>query len=312
MTSLPIKGLAAAMLLLIPAFIFCQTDQDAIMMNKNQFCNGLLYNYSSWDHYWEGKMKRTNENLGTVSTQSVMYMANYGITDNLNIMAAAPYVWTEATAGTLHKMHGIQDLSINAKWRFYNHKVGHNKVAVYAIGGFSTPLSNYTPDFLPLSIGLASTNLTTRAMVDYQYKRFTITGHAAYTWRSNIKIDRDAYYTDQLHLTNEVEMPNVTNLQLRAGYRGKYLIAEGIFNRMITEGGFDITRNNMPFPSNRMNASTVSAFIKWSLPFYPNLQLVGNAGYSFSGRNVGQSTMYGGGLFYAFYLNKNSKPIAVK
>ena len=46
-----------------------QTDMDAIMMNKKQFCQGLTYDYSSWDHYWEGTFKRDNENLGTVSTQ---------------------------------------------------------------------------------------------------------------------------------------------------------------------------------------------------------------------------------------------------
>jgi hypothetical protein len=36
-----------------------QTDLDAIMMNKKQLCQGLTYDYSSWDHYWEGTFKRT-------------------------------------------------------------------------------------------------------------------------------------------------------------------------------------------------------------------------------------------------------------
>src|SRR6185436_11445675 len=107
-----------------------QTEMDAIMMNKNQFCNGLLYNYSSWDHYWEGTLKRTNENLGTVSSQSVMYMANYGITDKLNVMVGAPYVWTKASAGTLHGLTGVQDISLFVKWKAVNEKIGKGKIAV--------------------------------------------------------------------------------------------------------------------------------------------------------------------------------------
>lgn len=297
----------AGCLLLCPCLVQAQTEVDAIMMNKNQICNGFLYNYSSWDHYWEGKLKRTNLNMGTVSTQSAMYMINYGITNDLNIIAGVPYVWTKASAGTLHGLNGIQDLSLNLKWRFFNQRNGNNKISVFAVGGFSTPLSNYTPDFLPLSIGLGSTNLSARGMVDYQYKKFTVTGSAAYVWRSNIKIDRDSYYTDRLHITNEVQMPDMTNLQLRAGYRGKFFIAEGIVNRMITMGGFDITRNNMPFPSNRMNATTTGVFFKYTIPgvMKGNLELLAQGNYTVGGRNVGQSLSYGGGFFYAFYVKKN-------
>ena len=94
-----------------------QTDMDAIMMNKKQFCQGLTYDYSSWDHYWEGTFKRDNENLGTVSSQMLMYMPNYGITNNLNVMASVPYVWTKASQGTLHGVEGIQDLSVYVKWK---------------------------------------------------------------------------------------------------------------------------------------------------------------------------------------------------
>jgi hypothetical protein len=283
-----------------------QTDADAIMMNKNQFCSGLLYNYSSWDHYWEGKLKRENLNLGTVSNQSVMYMANYGITDNLNIMAGAPYVWTKATAGTLHAMNGVQDLFAVVKWRFFHQKAGSSKISLFALGGMATPLTNYVVDYLPLSIGMGSTSVTAKGMIDYQYKKFTITGSAAYIWRSNVTIDKDAYYTTELHLTDEVKMPNLTNLQLRAGYRGKYLLAEAVLNQMTTQGGFDITRNNMPFPSNTMNATTLGVNIKYTLKPIPQLSVLGIGNYTLNGRNVGQSLSYGGGVFYAFYFKKRN------
>ncbi|MGZ5219130.1 MAG: hypothetical protein ACXWC7_03595, partial [Chitinophagaceae bacterium] len=65
---------------------FAQTDIDAIMMEKNAFCVGPMYSYSSWKNYWEGTLKRDNENLGKVSTQMYSVMGNYGITRKLNAL----------------------------------------------------------------------------------------------------------------------------------------------------------------------------------------------------------------------------------
>jgi hypothetical protein len=274
------------------------------MMNKNQFCNGFVYDHSSWDHYWEGDFRRDNANMGTVTTQMVMFMSNYGITDNLNIMASAPHVWTKASAGTLHGMQGAQDLSVFAKWRPITKSFGKNKISVFAIGGFSTPLTNYVMDFLPMSIGLGSTNLTARGMIDYRHNRFTVTGSAAYVRRSNVRLDRDAYYDTELHLTNEVEMPNASYYQLRTGYRGKYIIGEALVTNWTTLGGFDITKNNMPFPSNKMNSTMVGGYIKYTLKPLPGLSFLGSANYVVSGRNVGQSTSLSVGAFYLVQLGK--------
>jgi len=282
-----------------------QTDMDAIMMNKHQFCNGLMYNYNSWDNYWEGTLKRNNQNLGTVSTQSVMYNANYGITNHLNVMVGAPDVWTHATAGTLHGQRGIQDLSLFIKWKPYTWQSGKNKLGIYLIGGLTTPLTNYLVDYLPLSIGLGSTSTISRVMADFQHERFTVTASAAYIWRSNITIDRTSYYDTETELTNEVKMPNATQYQLRTGYRSKYLLAEALLTNWTTLGGFDITRNNMPFPSNRMNMTTVGVAVKYTLPQFAHLSLLGGANYTLAGRNVGQGKGINLGAFYAFYFKKN-------
>jgi hypothetical protein len=288
--------------LLISTTCRSQTDQDAIMMNKYQFCSGFIYGYSSWDNYWEGTLKRTNENLGTYTNQSVMFMANYGITNDLNIMAGAPYVWTKASAGTLAGMKGIQDLSVFLKWRALERQKGDNKLSMFLIGGFSTPLSDYAIDFLPMSIGLGSTNAIFRGMVDFKHKTWFATATAAYVYRSNVKLDRNSYYDTELHLTNEVEMPNSASYLLRAGYRGRYVIAEALLSNWNTLGGFDMTRNNMPFPSNDMEATNLGAGFKWTWKKHTGLSAVGNVNYTLKGRNVGQATSFSAGIFYAFYM----------
>jgi hypothetical protein len=101
----------------MPTVASAQTDIDAIMMEKNAFCVGPMYSYSSWKNYWEGTLKRDNQNLGKVSTQMYGLMGNYGVTRKINVLFSAPYVKTKASAGTLHGMKGIQDLSLFVKWR---------------------------------------------------------------------------------------------------------------------------------------------------------------------------------------------------
>lgn len=294
-------------MIIISFAAFSQTDIDAIMMEKNAFCVGPMYSYSSWKNYWEGTLKRENLNLGTVSTQMFGLMGNYGITRKLNFLFSVPYVKTKASAGTLHSMEGIQDLSLFVKWKPYQKKIGDGRLSVFGIAGVSVPLRNYTPDFLPLSIGLHSKTASARIMVDYLQKNLFVTGSATYVLRDNIEIDRESYYTTEMHYTNEVEMPNGANLNFRAGFRNHRLIAEAVVNNWTTLGGFDITRNNMPFPSNKMNATAVGANFKYVIPSLPQLSIVTGGMYTVAGRNVGQATSVYGSFFYVFDFSPKPK-----
>lgn len=284
-----------------------QTDIDAIMMEKNAFCVGTMYSYSSWESYWEGTKKRINENLGTVSTQMIGVMGNYGVAKNLNALFSIPYVFTKASAGTLRGQRGVQDLSLMLKYRPLNKKINNARLAVYGIAGGSIPVTNYVADFLPLSIGLQSKTAMARLMVDYYYNsKWFATASATYVYRSNIKIDRTSYYTDELILSNEVAMPNATSFNIRAGYRSQWLIAEAVLNNWTTQGGFDITRNNMPFPSNRMNATSLGVNFKYVFKKIPELSLNGGASNVIAGRNVGQSFSANGAVFYVFDFSRKS------
>jgi hypothetical protein len=297
-----IKRSLSALLLLVffQLAANAQTDIDAIMMAKNNFCVGGTYSHSSWKNYWEGTLKRDNQNLGTVSTNMYSLMGNYGITDKLNVIFGIPYITTKASAGTLHGSTGIQDFSLWLKWMPIEKKLNSNSVfSLYGLGGFSTPFANYQADYLPLAIGLHTTTFSGRLMVDYQHRSFFATASGTYQYRGNIHIDRTAYYTTEMHLTNEVEMPDVASYNIRTGWRSFRLIAEAFFEQNRTLGGFDITRNNMPFPSNRMNASIVGAHFKYTfVKKLPSLSLEAGGSYVVDGRNVGQATEFNGSVFY--------------
>lgn len=295
-------------LLLAPLFMTSQTEIDGIMMSKNNFCFGAVYQYSSWDEYWEGTFKRENLNLGTVSTKSIAIMGNYGVSDKLNIIFSLPYAETKASAGTMGGQKGLQDLSLTIKYMPIEKTIGKATYSLYALGSFSTPISNYSADYLPLSIGLQSKTAALRLMGDFQLGNFFSTLSSAYVKRANITIDRNAYLTDEIHYTNKVDMPDAISVNFRAGYRSSRLIAEFVIDNWVTQsGGFDITKNNMPFPSNTMNALKYGVNSKYTLKKIPQLSLVGGFNYVVQGRNVGKSDTFYGGLFYVINIKKTSE-----
>lgn len=284
-----------------------QTDHDALMMNKGQWCNGVSYMRSQWKNYWEGTWKRDNENIGTVTSQSAMFMTNYGITNKLNVMAGLPYIRNHVSGGTLHKMQGLQDVSLAVKWKPYTATWNKLKISLLAVGSISTPTRNYVVDFLPVSIGLGATNITGRAMVDYKVGKFFTTASAAYIIRSNTRLDREAYYTgDHIIYSNKVAMPNAANYMLSAGLRSKYLIAEAFVSNLTTIGGYDIRRNDMPFVNNRMNGTNVGAHVKYTLPYCTHIELSADGSYTVKGRNAGQATNLGIGGYYIFSFQKKA------
>jgi hypothetical protein len=298
-------------MLVICCFCFisvkAQTETDAILMKKNELCIGGIYAYSSWDHYWEGTLKRDNANIGNLSSNQIHLMGTYGLTNKINLLFNVPYITTNASAGTLSGLKGFQDISFAIKWKTYSKQVGPGNLGVFFGAGVSTPLTNYVVDFQPLAIGMGSTNLNGRVNIDYLVKRFFVTLSSAYVRRSNVQIDRNTYYTDRLIQSNQVAMPDLLMFNLGTGYRYKNTIAEIAFSNMTSLGGFDIRRNDMPFPSNRMNATTLGGNIKYNFPKFSALTLVGGGSYVVAGRNVGQSYNLNGGVFYIINFKPSKK-----
>lgn len=287
--------------------IHAQTDADGIMMGKNLYCLGVMGAQSKWDNYWEGTLLRTNQNLGTVSTSMIGPMGSMGITKNLNLLFSIPYVSTKASAGQLKGFKGLQDLSIWAKYRALRIKQNKSSFSVFTIAGITTPVSNYVKDYLPLSIGLGSNNLTLRGMLDYQYKNWFSTISGSLVLRSNINLDRQAYYTTQMIYSNKVDMPNVLQYNIRTGFRNKEIVAEVVYDQWLTQGGFDITKNNMPFPSNRMNQGRIGINGKFEPKKWKGLSLTSAAFTTTNGRNVGKSTSFQLGVFYILNVSKKNQ-----
>ncbi len=284
-----------------------QTETDALMIPKNYFCAAGTYSYSDWTKYWEGTFKRNNYNIGTLSVNTYTLAGNYGITNKLDFLFAVPYVTTNASAGTLKGQKGFQDMSLSLKWLALGTEIGKGIFTLHAIGIVSLPISNYEPDLLPVSIGLHSKTGSARALANYQTGRFFVAGSGEFIYRDDVTLNQDAYYTTREIYSNKVYMPNVASYLFSTGYRSLLLNVEGVVTQTNTLGGFDIRKNDMPFPSNKMNMTTVGGLIKYSFESTTGLELTLGGNYAVNGRNVGQAATFYGAVYYVFDFSKKDK-----
>jgi Putative MetA-pathway of phenol degradation len=299
-----ILGLVAVLFLVRQ--LNAQTFTDGLMMPKKDFCTGILFTTDQWKDYWEGSLKRDNQNIGTISTSQIAWMGSYGLTDKINLIAVIPYIKTHASGGTLKGLDGIQDLTIGIKYNLLKKEIGSGTFSAFGIGSFSTPLTNYTPDFLPLSIGMASTTISGRLSAYYRLNSgWYANASAGYVWRSNVLLDRPSYFTDgTIYYTNQVWMPNQITATYSIGYQKNALIAEVNTSTQNTLGGGDIRRQDMPFVSNRMNFLKLGIIAMYYLPKPKGLAVRAQLDYTLNGINVGQATTLTGGLFYTIHFAK--------
>jgi len=278
-----------------------QMPNDAIYMKKNTICVMAAYGQSSWDEYWENTLKRENLNIGTNKTEMYMVMAAAGITDKLNLLVGLPYIRISNSAGNLLGQKGLQDFSATLKYKFF----ANNGITLHGALGGSTPMSNYIPDFLPMSIGLGSTTLTARFIANYKHSSgiyFTV--HGGYTGRRNIKIDRDTYQAyERVYNTNEVAIPNTVDGGINLGYLKNGIQATLFLEKFDCIGGDAIRRNDMPFPTNNMVSNNIGAFLKYQPSHFG---INGRIAYVTSGQNVGQSLSFMAGILYQFSIKGQS------
>jgi hypothetical protein len=295
------------LLLSSAATLRAQAIDDGFMMPKKALFTGVLYGHDEWSEYWEGTLKRENGNVGTLTTKSVTWMGNYGLVDRLNLIVLVPYVSTEASGGTLHSQDGLQDLTVALKGRLFQAGPDDgNFLRTFAAASYGTPLSDYVIDLYPLSIGSHSRRFSGRLTTHYRMARGffgDVTG--AYTWRGNATLDRPAYFTDdQLFLTDQVDLPNVLDYTVRAGFIRRGFMFPISYTQQNTLGGGDIRRQDAPFVSNKMNFSRLDALVMYTMKKPLGLAFRVNATRTLTGRNVGESTAFGAGILYTIRFTR--------
>ena len=153
-------------------------------MGRRLLCASYMYTNDQRSQYWEGTFKRGNGNIGTLTTESHQIYGIYGITNKLNIIGQLPFVQTGASAGVMVGQRGWQDATIAGKYKFLDKGLTERgSVRAIAVVQASTPVSDYSPDILPFSVGLASRRIAGRGTLHYRDRTgWFLNGTSAYTW----------------------------------------------------------------------------------------------------------------------------------
>ncbi len=282
-----------------------QTPTDAIMMKPGAICLDANYEYSQWHEYWEGTLKRDNGNVGTLRRHSVTPMFNLGVLKWLNIMSSVHYKVTDPTAGQLEGAKGFSDFNIWAKAEVMRKQIGAGgTLTAFFTAGYMVPVSKYVADY-PYSIGMGCTEGSLKGIMQYRHQKgFYVRIHAGYNLRGNANLQRSYYYTTQGYYGSGVDVPNAMDYSATAGYYtpNKQYKAELIFDGLYSFGGFDIRRQDMMFPSNKVEFMRLGARFDYYPSFAMGLNIHATGGYVLTGRNVGQSTLVGIGIGYVFKM----------
>jgi hypothetical protein len=295
------------LLLLLCGKAAAQSPTDGLMMPQGQLCVLGQYSNSNWKNYWEGETKRSNLNLGSMSNQSAMLMANYGISKEINVMIGLPYVWTNASVSYFTGQKGLQDLSVFVKYQAFEVEGLGGSFKLQGTGGLSAPVSNYTPDLLPFSIGLHSKTASLRTIVNYTADfGLYATIEGGHTWRSTTKLDRNAYILDnELIYSDVMPVPNVFEYSARLGFIKPRFQTEVWYDAYTGFTGDDIRYNEAPQASNKMAAGQAGVFAKYFVT--KRLGLLATVSKVLCGRNTGEALTWTTGATYFLDLNKKGE-----
>ena len=140
---------------------------DGFMKGQRKASFAVTYSQESYDTYYVGQTETRNPNLGTITTKSLNLYGTYGLGYDLDLIVAAPYIRTEASAGYWQKQEGFQDISAALRWEAFDYKIGTARLSWLFAVGYSLPLQNYVID-APVAIGHGSRNLDSRTMPAFQ------------------------------------------------------------------------------------------------------------------------------------------------
>jgi hypothetical protein len=298
------------LLLTCIASLKAQTPTDATLMTKGQICLAAIYSHDSWDQYWEGTLLRSNGNIGTLTRQSINPMAILGITNSISVMAAVPWVKTEASGGYIKGTSGFQDWGVWVKAKALDLKAGPGNFTTHVTIGAMGPLSNYLADYGPYSLGLGCTDLSLTGILQYKLNMgLYLRGQTGYHIRGNSSIERNYYYTTHSVYSDKVEMPDAITW---GATLGTWLFDDALkieveYSGLNTQGGYDIRRQDSGFPSVNMQNTSIGGEIQYYLPGITGFSVIASAKQVQTGRNVGKSTIYSGGLTYFFPVWKSGQ-----
>lgn len=297
--------LTTLIFILTSCVAFSQSFTDAEVMGKREVCLAAMYGHDSWDTYYEADIKRTNGNIGTLTRQTTLAAAVYGISSKLTLIAMLPYMHVAPSQGTMTSSSGFQDATLGLKYKLPILDKGIS-LSAFIMSFGSTPTSNYNTELGPMSLGANCNEWANRLMLEVRHHGLGVFFRpwVSYHMRGMCTLERTYYFTDEGYYSDQVNVPDQWQMALTLGSRflDNNLRIEASLMKIESIGGADIRRYEMPFPGTGMDATTVSGLVQYYPKFLPALGVQVSYMQVIDGRNMGISTAWTTGLMYRFSI----------
>ncbi|HRG66301.1 MAG TPA: transporter [Saprospiraceae bacterium] len=297
--------LTTLIFILTSCVAFSQSFTDAEVMGKREVCLAAMYGHDSWDTYYEADIKRTNGNIGTLTRQTTLAAAVYGISSKLTLIAMLPYMHVAPSQGTMTSSSGFQDATLGLKYKLPILDKGIS-LSAFIMSFGSTPTSNYNTELGPMSLGANCNEWANRLMLEVRHHGSGVFFRpwVSYHMRGMCTLERTYYFTDEGYYSDQVNVPDQWQMALTLGSRflDNNLRIEASLMKIESIGGADIRRYEMPFPGTGMDATTVSGLVQYYPKFLPALGVQVSYMQVIDGRNMGISTAWTTGLMYRFSI----------
>ncbi len=278
---------------------------DGFYSNKGNFSITASYTGTSYDEFYVGKEKVGPVPAHNKITQDILSLyTKYGLTDNFTLILNAPYISAKGNGGPdpvngSTKESGFQDLGIAAKYRPFSATISGGRIDGITSLGFGIPMG-YEPNGV-LSIGNGAFATDLHAGVHLKLNAgFFATVVAGYSLRGKA--------ADNLNVTNneDFDVPNAFLGMAKLGFASSKFYTEVWLDHQGTSSvGVDIMGPGFAgnFPETKVDYTRlgISAYV----PIAQGFGISAGYGTVLSGRNIGDTNYFNGGVTFSFDTNKN-------
>jgi len=224
--------------------------------------------------------------------------AEYGLTDNFDLVANGSYIFTEA-------QNGLQDGGLFVKYRPVYADLGHSgKLGILMGLGATFPMSNYEV-IAAGALGQKAVTVPAKLIVQYETPiGFFLNLTGGYNWRLDQLRESDITAVRRLRPDFEPTDPvNFATFLFKAGFPTKHFYVDAWIEQQITRGGANYTPKIVDLPQ----AYGVSYTQAGGTLYYSDNGRTGffiSGGHIFSGSNVSKITRITAGLVLKFKRQK--------
>lgn len=279
---------------LLPTLVLAQSPVSGFMKQKGQ--GSAVVSYASEKYSTVYLVPNEVDGVpifNEVNVSSQSLYAEYGVTNNFNVVVNVPFITTKGNASEAvlanlkyeNKRSGLQDLKIYSKYNFNSYVFGKNQIDFIGVAGVELPLGYKADEDLQsiIAIGDQSKKLNLSGILMFKNQSgFFASGQIGNTFKSG-------------------ETPNALTSEWKLGFAAKRFYVDAFFaTQLNSSAGLDILQPGFAgfFPATKVNYTRLG--LNAYVPFTKMIGLTAGANSYLSGRNIGKATGFYGGLVLNF------------